>query len=510
MKTTDFIIDVRAKDKSKKGTLEKIKSGIAGARAGWKASQLKRQAEEMDTEMANILYKEWNEELVKYPGIQPDEIPQLIVNFLKKKFKDRPQIKYPELTSTSDKAIYDYLRDRLKEYYRVAGVEPQEPVTQLKVGYSNPKTDITIELLGNEYFFRADTGKWYDESGQVITNNRDIQTLNRKYYDFSRGGRFSTPNDDDTPPSSTPGGKSRPPKTNKSDGGKQSTLSLVTPPDKGDNTDSGNITKVAEDGLFEGGNAIASSEPVNKEDVPTVVDIARRQLPKELLKNLAVDIGSAGFKTVPAGDIDLMIEASDLIELFKTHSDPKDSTLAAKKSLEEYFRAKGIDANTKGRNVHIGIPYKQKSTNQVKIAQVDVMVIDDVKMVAPWHQHGPRGMYSDPEFVGNAIFILISSIAKPLGLKFDPFSAKLIDRQTGKVVARTRDQVAKVLFNPVPKEKGDALNSVKSIMKALDKDPDREIKLAQARDDANKGVIKLPESIDPGSPAWFRKLSTLV
>lgn len=480
MKTADFIDE---------NALEKLKAGIAGARAGWKASQSKRQAEETDTEMTNILYKEWNEELVKHPNIDTDEIPKLLISFLKKKFHDKSQMKYPEIQSTSEKSIYDYLRARIKEYYRIASTEPSAPVTQLKTGYSNPKSDVTIELMGNEYYFRADTGHWFDDRGEQITMPRDIQTLNRKYYDIMR----SQIRKDVSKP-------------------QQSSLDL-TKEDENVSEEKDIIIsdqEIKKDDLFEGGNAIANSESVNKDDVKSVVDIAKRQLPKELLKNLAIDIGSAGFKNIPAGDIDLMIEASDLIELFKTHGDAKDPTLAAKKSLEEYFRAKGIDAVTKGRNVHIGIPYKQKSTNQVKIAQVDVMVIDDVKMVAPWHQHGPRGMYADPEFSGSAIFILISSIAKPLGLKFDPFGAKLVDRQTGKVVARTRDQVAKALFNPVPKEKGDALNSVKSIMKALEKDPDRELKLAQAREDANKGVIKLPESIDPGSPAWFRKLSKLV
>ena len=469
--------------------LEKLKAGVAGAQVGWKASQMKRQAEEMDTEMTNILYKEWNEELVKHPNIDQQEIPKLLISFIKKKFHDKVQLKYPELVGIGDKAIYDYLKARIKEYYRTASTEPPTPATQLKTGYSNPKTDVTIELMGNEYFFRADTGIWFDDRGEQITIPRDVQTLNRKYYDIVR----SQARKDPVKP-------------------KQGSLDLTKEgeeiPEKINDTES--LQEIKKDDLFEGGNAIANSEPVNKDDVSTVVGISRGQLPKELLKNLAVDIGSAGFKTVPAGDIDLMVEASDLIELFKTHGDVKDPTLAAKKSLEEYFRAKGIDAVTKGRNVHIGIPYKQKSTNQVKLAQVDIMVINDVKLVAPWHQRGPRGMYADPEFSGSSIFILISSIAKPLGLKFDPFGAKLVDRQTGKVVARTRDQVAKALFNPVPKEKGDALNSVKSIMKALEKDSDRELKLAQAREDANKGVIKLPESIDPGSPAWFRKLSKLV
>jgi len=265
-----------------------------------------------------------------------------------------------------------------------------------------------------------------------------------------------------------------------------------------------------EEMINEGGNAIDAAEPVNREDVPNVVETAKRLLPKELLKNLQVDIGSAGFKKKPSGDIDLMIEAMDLVTLFKTHKNtPEETIKAAKVALQTYLEAKGIDANVKGRNVHAGIPYLQKSTHHSKVAQVDYMVIEEVKIVAHWHQHGPRGMYDDDNFKGNEIFILISSIAKPLGLKFDPFAAKLVNRETGEIVARTRDQAAKILFYPPPKEKGDAFNSVRSMIKALENDPDKEIKLAQARADENKGLIKLYEAVKPGSPAWFRKLADL-
>jgi len=81
--------------------------------------------------------------------------------------------------------------------------------------------------------------------------------------------------------------------------------------------------------LIEGGGAIPESNPVNKEDVFTVVETAKKALPKELLKNMQVDIGSAGYKTVPAGDIDLMIEAKDLVAVFRTEADKKDPVLAA-------------------------------------------------------------------------------------------------------------------------------------------------------------------------------------
>jgi len=70
--------------------------------------------------------------------------------------------------------------------------------------------------------------------------------------------------------------------------------------------------------LFEGGNAIPTSKPVDQADVPTVIATTKREMPQALLKNLETDIGSAGFKTVPSGDIDLMVDAEDVVALFKT------------------------------------------------------------------------------------------------------------------------------------------------------------------------------------------------
>jgi hypothetical protein len=44
-------------------------------------------------------------------------------------------------------------------------------------------------------------------------------------------------------------------------------------------------------------------------------------------------------------------------------------------------------------------------------------------------------------------------------------------------------------------------------MAALKTDPDREGKLAQARQDASKGIISLPEDVQPGTAAWFKKIT---
>ena len=252
--------------------------------------------------------------------------------------------------------------------------------------------------------------------------------------------------------------------------------------------------------LNEGGNAIPTSVPVAKKDVATVVATAKKIMPEALLRRIQTDIGSAGYK-IESGDIDVMVEAEDVVALFRTQ-DEKNPVLAAKKALESYFRGKGIEAKTNGNNVSIGIPYKGA------VAQVDVMVIHDASIVAPYHQHGLRGSYDDPEFKGQPIFILMNSIGKALGLKFDAFGAKLMRREDNTVVARDRDSVAKILLNP--KATGEDLNSVKTILRALENDPQRDQKLAQAREDETKGLLVLPKKLEEGSPSWFRQMQTLL
>lgn len=254
--------------------------------------------------------------------------------------------------------------------------------------------------------------------------------------------------------------------------------------------------------IVEGGNAIPNSRPVARDDVRAVIEQVRQMLPPEISRNLQTDIGSAGYK-IQSGDIDVFVDEQDVVEFFKTQ-DQKDPVRAAKQMLKQYFVEKGLVSVVSGRNVHIGVPYTSTGTPK-GLAQVDVMVIGDAGIVAPWHQHGLRGQYDDPEFKGSEIFMLLSSLAKYQNLKFDAFGGRLMQRDTNQVVGRTRKEVAKILLGPKAKESD--LDSVKTIMAALKDDPNREGKLAQARQDAAKGLFRLPETVQTGTAAWFRQLT---
>jgi hypothetical protein len=247
--------------------------------------------------------------------------------------------------------------------------------------------------------------------------------------------------------------------------------------------------------LNEGGNVFPDVTAIKKQYVPGLIQNIQKLMPAGV--QIIPDIGSAGYK-VESGDMDVFIDADQLLDALKA-IDEKSGRIA----LKNYVEKKGLQAALSGRNVHVRMPVPDGS-----FVQVDLMVIPHAANVAPFHTHGPSGQYNDPSFKGGQLFILYSSIAKALNLKFSPFEGKLIDRTTNKVVADNKDAVAKILLNP--NATAASLSNVKTIMAALANDPNKDVKLAQAREDAKKGLITLPESYTPGTSSWFRQLSNIV
>jgi hypothetical protein len=245
--------------------------------------------------------------------------------------------------------------------------------------------------------------------------------------------------------------------------------------------------------LLEGGNVFADVVDIKREYAKDLINSVKQLLPGF---DLQFDIGSVGYK-VQSGDMDVFMDQDQVVAKFKSKDEK-----TAKQSLAQFVQAKGFQTSIKGRNVHVRMPLPDGT-----FAQVDLMVIPDSSDVAPWHQHGPRGSYDDPSFKGAQNFILMNSIGKALGLKFDAFGGKLMRRDNNEVVARSRDDVAKILLNP--NATGNDLNSVKTILKALENDPKKDAKLAQAREDAAKGLITLSESLQPGSTQWMKQISEM-
>lgn len=538
MKTNEIIVEGPLDFARKVGAaVQGLKTGgVKGAMTGYQGEKAAQASSRVQKEIVDRMFADWNADLRNYPQMTAVDLNQLMANWAKNRFRDKPNLVLPppNVARNNPRSMYDYLAASTQKYFQTVSTQAA-PVAQpgtagLRTGFASPKTDADVDLKGHSYEYDQGSKQWHDEDSNIITDPADVQTLNKRYYDLKKAflagqgkdpdvlsaptlnlqpnTRVQTPQPQvQTPPVAPPTANTAPIATTIGPQGFDNT----PPPDpnKPSNVTSINRNKYIPESkqqLREGGNAIAQSTPVKRQDVAGVVDLAKKALPAELLKNLHTDIGSAGYK-VQSGDIDIMIEAQDLIDLTNTQDTP-DPVKKAKQILKAHFEKQGIEADVNGRNVSIGIEYREQDTNEAKIAQVDVMVIHDVQVVAPWHQHGPRGMYSDPDFKASHLFILMNSIAKHLNLKFDAFGANLLNRDTNEVVARTRKDVAKILFGPKAKE--NALDSVRSALKALESDPDREGKLAQARQDAAKGIINLPETAQPGTAAWFRQISDVV
>jgi len=244
--------------------------------------------------------------------------------------------------------------------------------------------------------------------------------------------------------------------------------------------------------LNEGDNVFDDTVSIRKEESQYLRTAIINMIP---FTNVQFDIGSVGYKA-ESGDMDVFVDQDKIME----HFGSKDAK-TAKQALAKFIHDQGYDVAIKGRNVHVRMYDSQKMP-----VQIDVMVIPNSEEVAPWHQHGPRGSYNDKEFKGATLFIIMNSIGKALGLKFDAFSGQLKSRETNEVVATGRDNVAKILLNP--NATGNDLNTVKSIYAALQNDPQKDQKLSQAREDAKKGIIQLPESKtrDP----WYRDVMSTV
>jgi hypothetical protein len=247
--------------------------------------------------------------------------------------------------------------------------------------------------------------------------------------------------------------------------------------------------------LTEGGNVWDDVGPIKKEYVPGIIQQIQKIMPPGL--SIIPHIGSAGFK-VESGDMDVFVDAYKAMELFKVTDEKQ-----VKVALKQYLEKKGFTCAQTGRNVHVKMP-----TPTGVPVQVDIMVIPNADKVAPFHQHGPTGQYTDPAFSGKHLQMMYSSLAKALNLKFSSFEGLLRRRDTNEVVADNKDAVAKILLNP--KATAADLNSIKSILRALANDPQKDAKLAQARDDVAKGLMVIPESYVPGTATWFRSLAELV
>jgi hypothetical protein len=251
--------------------------------------------------------------------------------------------------------------------------------------------------------------------------------------------------------------------------------------------------------LSEGGNVFKTkdgtpmTQRINQADVPTTVKwlekITGLDLTGEKIDKGGVPIhwlGSTGRKPT-SGDLDLVVLTSDATK----------EQVAAK--LSAWARSQGIsdaDIFNKGKDkndgwikmageVHFRAPIAGNPKNGFVQADFNFFPSAELRDWATFYMAGTsekfRGMYRN---------VLLSSLAKAQGLKVG--ANGMFDRATNQPVKNglDPDYVARVILNK--KATRSDLETVESIFKALEKDPRRDVKLADFVGYAEREGLTLP------------------
>ena len=227
--------------------------------------------------------------------------------------------------------------------------------------------------------------------------------------------------------------------------------------------------------INEGGNVFkdAQGRPltqrINQTDVKSTLSWLDQMLPGLDLQNNT--LGSTGIKST-SGDLDLAIDSA---QVTKDQLEYRLKQWAISHGLkpEDYVRKSGTA-------VHFLTPINGRPDQGY--VQTDFMFLQNV----PWSKFVLSAMPADSQYKGRERNVLMNSIAKSLGYKLNQI-AGIADRATNKVISDDPDAVAKMLLNRQATRED--LASVETIMSALERDPKRDIKLADFREHmAREGI----------------------
>jgi len=217
--------------------------------------------------------------------------------------------------------------------------------------------------------------------------------------------------------------------------------------------------------LKEGGNVFKNNDGqiltqrINQTDVRTTLQWLEQMVDLDLVDNT---LGSTGLKPT-SGDLDVAVDASQITPE-QLIAELTQWCTSQKLKPQEYIK--------KGANqVHFKTPISGNPNNGY--VQTDFMFMKDVG-IGKFFLSAP----ANSEYKGADRNILINSLAKALGYKLDQRRG-IINRANEEVVETDPDKIAKLLLNPGVTK--DDLYSVETIVQALQKDPKKDEKLADAR-----------------------------
>lgn len=220
--------------------------------------------------------------------------------------------------------------------------------------------------------------------------------------------------------------------------------------------------------IFKDANGRALTQRINQTDVKPTIAWLEQLTGLELQDNA---LGSTGRKPT-SGDLDLAVDAN---QVTKDQLYAKLSQWAASHGLkpEDYVRKSGI-------SVHLKTPINGRPDQGY--VQTDFMFLKDVPF-SKFILSAP----GDSKYRGVDRNILINSMAKSMGYKLSQVAGLMTRTEPPKLITNDPDQLAKILLNK--QATADDLHSVETIIRALEKDPEKDAKLKDAREHfAREGV----------------------
>ena len=220
--------------------------------------------------------------------------------------------------------------------------------------------------------------------------------------------------------------------------------------------------------IFKDANGRALTQRINQTDVKPTIAWLEQLTGLELQDNA---LGSTGRKPT-SGDLDLAVDAN---QVTKDQLHAKLSQWAQSHGFkpDEYVRKSGI-------SVHLKTPINGRPDNGY--VQTDFMFLKDVPF-SKFILSAP----GDSKYRGVDRNILINSMAKSKGYKLSQVAGLMTRTEPSKLITNDPDQLAKILLNK--RATADDLHSVETIIRALENDPKKDEKLADAREHfAREGV----------------------
>lgn len=228
--------------------------------------------------------------------------------------------------------------------------------------------------------------------------------------------------------------------------------------------------------IFKDENKVPVTQNINKADVdPTLKWL------EKLLKKYGVEVdlvnnklGSTGL-VATSGDLDIAINQNEISKDEMVEALTKFTT---QKGLEpkEWIRKSGI-------SVHFKTPIRGDWPKN-GFVQTDLMFGDDLE----WQKFAMQGA-ANSEFKGSHRHILMSSIAKFLGLKWSG-SVGVSSRESGEVISKDPQEIAEILLGP--QGQADDFRSVEAMIERIQDLPDYQAMVADARENFARDGLELP------------------